>query len=70
MEILKKYKTNIGYKKTLSFSVDSMDNYKKDSYDIHSLKELASGTIIFDRYGVYHEIRDEYRNSKYLMLLI
>ena len=43
-----------------------MDNYKKDSYDIHSLKELASGTIIFDRYGVYHEIRDEYRNNKNL----
>ena len=66
MEVFKNYKTNVGYKKTLSFMMDSMDNYKKDSYNIHSLKALASGTLIFDRYNVYHEIRDEFKDNKYL----
>lgn len=66
MEVLKNYRTNVGYKKTLSFMVDSVDNYKVDSYNIHSLKALASGTLIFDRYDIYHEIRDEYRGNEYL----
>lgn len=66
MDVFKNYKTNVGYKKTLSFMIDSMDNYKKDSYNIHSLKALSSGTLIFDRYNVYNEIREEYRNNIYL----
>ncbi len=57
-EALKGYKTNVGYKKILTFSLDSRDNYDIDKPN-NSLKSLASGRVIFDRNNYYRMLKDK-----------